>query len=231
MTPDRRTLAGADASATQRATQTAPTGVLLAAGPRAEVDVWVAGTVVPVTVVPGDRWTTVLLRGPSAAEPPYDDGPLVLASRALAPKAGPGLGFFVIDDRAVLTVHPRGRRRATRWVVWEPESGLLRPPGLELAGPAEVVTVAGAGTGEAGRRDVRDELVELLHETHVRPARMLQAVMATLGLPGARLLENPDAADAVEGATTHTPDRRQVGWFDDAVRDSVRLRHELGAPS
>lgn len=198
-------------------------GLLLAAGARPEVDAWAAGTVVPVTVLPRDRWTLIVARGASRAEAPYDDGALVLASRALTAKAGPGLGFFEIDGRAVVTVHPGGRKRAVRWVVWEPETGLLRPPGLELAGPAEVVRIAGAAP------EVRDELVELLHETRVRPARMLQAVMATLGLPGARLLEEPQRADEAEGATHHTPDPQQVEWFDDAVRDSVRLRTELGA--
>lgn len=196
--------------------------LVLAAGPRREVDAWVGAGVVPVTVVPLESWIGVVARGPSRVGEPYDDGPLMLAARALGPKAGPGLGFFEIDGRAVITVHPQGRRRGVRWVVWEPDVGLLRPPGLELAGPAEVVSLAGAAP------PVRDELVELLHETRVRPARMLRAVMATLNLPGHRLVEQPDHVDTLPGATDHAPDERQVGWFEDAVRDSVRLRRELG---
>ncbi|QFG68827.1 hypothetical protein [Ornithinimicrobium pratense] len=196
--------------------------LVLAAGPRREVDSWVAGGVVPVTVAPLAGWVGVVARGPSRTGEPYDDGALLLAARALGPKAGPGLGFFEIDGRAVITVHPPGRRRVLRWVVWEPDVGLLRPPGLELAGPAEMVSLAGAAPR------VRDELVELLHETRVRPARMLMAVMATLDLPGTRLLEHPDHVDSLPGATDREPDRRQVGWFEDAVRDSVRLRRELG---
>ena len=69
---------------------------------------------------------------------------------------------------------------------------------------------------------------ELLHETRVRPARMLMAVMATLDLPGTRLVEQPSHVDTMAGAIDHAPDERQVGWFEDAVRDSVRLRRELG---
>lgn len=199
--------------------------LVLAAGARPEVDQWVSASVVPVAVAPLDSWTAVVALGDSHAEAPYDDGPLVLAARALGPKAGPGLGFFVIDGRAVVTVHGTGRRRALSWVVWDPETGLLRPPGLPLAGPGEIVAVAGCPPA------VRDELIELLHELRVRPARMLQAVMATLSLPGARLVEDPGHVDTLPGVERHTPDRKQVGWFDDAVRDSVRLRRELGALS
>ncbi|WP_151526614.1 hypothetical protein [Serinicoccus kebangsaanensis] len=197
-------------------------GLVLAAGARAEVDAWVAGSVVPVTVVPLEGWIGVITRGQSQVDPPYEDGGLVSACRALSGKAAPGLGFFEVDGRALVTVHAPGRRRRVRWVVWDPERGLLRPPGLELAGPAEIVRIAGSPASS------RDELVDLLHETRVRPTRMLQAVMATLGLPGTRLLEEPTRADDLPGAVRLVPDRRQVEWFEDAVRDSVKLRHELG---
>jgi hypothetical protein len=197
--------------------------IVLAAGARAEVDAWAQASVLPVTVVPLDRWTAVVGRGRSQAGAPYDDGALVLAARALGTRAGPGLGFFVLDGRAVITVHPAGRRRALRWVVWAPDAGLLRPPGIDLAGPGELVEVAGCAPS------VREELIELLHETRVRPHRMLQAVMATLELPGTRLVEEPEHADGLPQVVHHAPDPRQVGWFDDAVKDTVRLRRELGA--
>lgn len=196
---------------------------MLVAGLRPEVDAWVAGSVVPLTLAPLGTWTALVAGGPSQASPPYDDGALVLASRPLPAKAGPGLGFFEIEGRAVITVHSGGRSRSVRWVVWEPETGLLRPPGLELAGPTELVSVAGAAA------TVRDELVDLLHETRVLPGRMLQAVMATLGLPATRLVLEPARAQTLEGAVQHVPDPRQVEWFDSAVHDSVRLRRELGA--
>lgn len=200
----------------------APTGLVLAAGPRGEVTSWAAAGVVPVTVVPLGAWTAVVGRGPSLANPPYSDGALLLAARAMTANASPGLGFFQVDGRAVLTLHPPGRRRAVRWVVWEPRAGLLRPPGLDLAGPGEIVGVAGCGAR------VRAELVELLHETEARPVQMLRAVLATLDLPGGRLLEDPDHADSLPGATSHPPQDRQVAWFEEAVGDSVRLRRELG---
>jgi len=107
-------------------------------------------------------------------------------------------------------------------VHWEQAPGRLDPPGLDLAGPAEVVRVAGRPAA------TRDELVDLLHETQARPVTMLQAVMATLELPGTRVLADPGLALELPDAQLHEPDPRQVGWFEDSVADSVRLRRELG---
>lgn len=200
----------------------APTGLMLLRGGRSEVEAWVARTVAPVLVVPAGRWTAVVAAGSSQVGTPYDDAATVLAARPVPAKAGPGLGFFLVDDRVVVTVHTPGRRRGPGWVVWEPDLGLLRPPGLQLAGPAEVVRVAGAGPR------VRDELVDLLHETRARPVLMLQAVVATLDLPMGSILADPGKAADLAGATLHEPRPREVAWFEDAVADSVRLRRELG---
>ncbi|AXH95043.1 hypothetical protein [Ornithinimicrobium avium] len=197
-------------------------GLLLLAGAPTEVADWAARSVVPLFLVPTGEWTGATVAGDSRVAAPYDDAATVLAARPVPGRAGPALGFFQIEGRAVLTVHAYGRRRGPGWVVWEPDAGLLRPPGLQLAGPAEIVRVAGAAP------EVRDELVDLLHETRARPLVMLQAVLATLGLPLARLLEDPAAAGSLEGVTRHEPRPREVGWFEDAVADGVRLRRELG---
>ncbi|GGK61222.1 hypothetical protein [Ornithinimicrobium pekingense] len=199
-----------------------PTGLLLLGGSRREVDAWVAKHVAPLVVAPVKGWTLVAAVGSSSVGAPYDDAATVLAARPVPVKAGPALGFFEIDGRAVLTLHGTGRRRNPTWVVWEPDHGLLRPPGLELAGPAELVRTAGRPSS------TRDELVDLLHETQARPVMMLQAVMATLELPGTRLLTDPLLARELPEAVLHEPDARQVGWFEDSVADSVRLRRELG---
>lgn len=200
----------------------APTGLMLLAGSRREVDLWVARHVAPLVVAPVEGWTLVVAAGSSRVNAPYDDAATVLAARPVAAKVGPALGFFEIEGRAVMTVHSGGRRRTPTWVVWEQDVGLLRPPGLDLAGPAEVVRVAGRPSS------TRDELVDLLHETQARPVMMLQAVMATLELPGTRCLAEPGRAAELPGAQLHEPDARQVGWFEDSVADSVRLRRELG---
>ncbi len=199
-----------------------PTGVLLLGGGAREVDAWVERHVAPLVVAPVEGWTLVVAGGPSHVGAPYDDAATVLAARPVPAKAGPALGFFEIDGRAVVTVHAGGRRRTPMWVVWEPEVGLLRPPGLDLAGPAELVRVAGRPAA------VRVELVDLLHETQTRPVTMLQAVMATLELPGRRYLHDPAPASDLPAARSHEPYARQLGWFEDSVADSVRLRRELG---
>lgn len=199
-------------------------GLVLLGGARTEVEAWVARTVVPVVVAPAAGWTIVALAGPTQVGAPYDDATTLLAGRPVPAKAAPALGFFVIDGRAVITAHtPTGRGKGPRWVVWEPDLGLLRPPGLELAGPAEITRLARCPV------EVRDELVDLLHETRSRPITMVQAVMATLSLPGARLIAEPAMASSLPGATAHQPARKELGYFEDAVADSVRLRRELGA--
>ncbi len=211
--------------ASRRPAPSAPAthGLVLLGGRAADVSGWVARSVIPLLRVPTEAWTGVLVLGPSRVDAPYDDAATLLAARPVPLRAGPALGFFEIDGRAVVTVHGPGRRRGPGWVVWEPDIGLLRPPGLELAGPAELVRVAGAGP------QVRDELVDLLHEKRARPVMMLQAVLATLGLPLAGALGDPAGAAELPGAARHEPSPREVGWFEDAVADSVRLRRELGA--
>lgn len=199
-----------------------PTALLLLGGPRERVTDWVSRSVVPLVVAPADRWTVaVAVDGPRTG-PPYDDGALLMAGRPVPARTGPALGFFEIGGRAVITVHAVGRRRGPGWVVWEPGVGLVRPPGLDLAGPGEIVRLAGCPSR------TREELVDLLHETRPRPVTMLQAVMATLSLPGPRLLQDPARAAELPGASRHDPSARQVSWFEDAVADSVRLRRELG---
>lgn len=201
----------------------APRGLVLLRGEREEVREWAARTVVPIVLAPAGPWTLAVAVGEAHVGAPYDDAALLLAARPVPTEAGPALGFFEVDGRAVLTVRTGGRRRSAGWVVWEPGVGLLRPPGLPLAGPAEVARVAGV------EPQVRDELVDLLHETRSRTLTMLQAVMATLSLPGARLLAEPSHAQTLPGAVRHEPDPREVERFEDGVADSVRLRRELGA--
>lgn len=205
------------------AAETVPRGLVLLAGAAGEIGEWAARSVVPLVVVPSGEWTGVAVAGGSRVGAPYDDAATVLAARPVPGRAAPALGFFEIEGRAVMTVHAHGRRRGPGWVVWEPDHGLLRPPGLQMAGPAEMVRVAGAPP------QVRDELVDLLHETRARPVMMLQAVLATLGLPLAGVLAEPSAAGRMDGASRHEPRPREVGWFEDAVADGVRLRRELGA--
>lgn len=196
------------------------TGLLLLRGPFSEVAPWVRRGVVPAVVVPMDRWTAVLPEAQSSADPPYKDGALLSAGRHVPRKLAPALGFWVVDGRAIITVQTRGRR-GIRWVVWEPERGVVTPPELPVAGPVTLQRLAGAGS--------RNELVEILHERFIQPDRLLAAVVAVLELPGAKLLIDPAGVNDLPGATSVLPAPREVQYFNDAVRDAVTLRQELEA--
>lgn len=182
---------------------------------------WAAKGVVPVAVASIRGRTVLVPRGPSAAGPPYDDAAMLCAARPAPRRLTPTLGCWVIEGRAVLTVQLRHRKRQIRWVVWDPDLGVLRPPGLDVATPLQVIAAAGGGD--------REELTAMLAERRHPPVRLLGGVLAVLGLPGAHLLGDPAAADAMPEATVHVPDATQVAYFEDAVKDSLLLRRELGA--
>lgn len=195
-------------------------GLLLLRGPLPEVAPWVRRGVVPATVAPLEGWTAVVPEVRSLADPPYTDGGLLMAGRLVSRKLGPALGFWVVDGRALITCQTRGRG-GVRWVVWEPERGIVSPPGLPSAGPVTLQRLARGGH--------RRELVEILHELYVQPDRLLAAVVSVLELPGAKLLVNPDGVDALPGAVPVQPAPKEIGYFNDAVRDAVTLRQELEA--
>lgn len=197
-----------------------PAGLLLLRGSIPEVSAWLRKGVVATTVIPLEGWTAVLPESRAFADPPYVDGGVLLAGRRVPRRLGPALGFWVVDGRAVLTAQTRGRR-GIRWVVWEPEVGIVAPPGLLSAGPVTLQRLAGGGS--------RSELVEILHELYVQPDRLLAAVAAVLELPGARLLVDPSSATELPGAVSVLPAPKEVGYFNDAVRDAVTLRRELEA--
>lgn len=215
MTPKTRTPTGhAAGSGTQQA------GLLLLRGAPPQVSDWARRGVVPVTVAPLEGWTAVLPNGASRAGAPYDDALTLLAARRVPAKLGPALGFFAIRGRGVITVQSGALRRGVRWVLWDPDRGVLRPPDLACAPPPMLLRVAGGGD--------RRELIEILGERHLAPHRLLAAVTAVLGLPGGRLLIDRAEVDRIDGAIDREPLDREVGYFEDAVRDSVQLRSELG---
>ncbi len=195
-------------------------GLLLSRAPFEEVMAWAAKSVVPVVVAPLQGRTVLVPRGRPAVGAPYDDAATLCAARPAPQKLAPTIGCWVIDERAVITVQSGHWRRQVRWVVWDPERGVLRPPGVEIATPQQVVAAAGGGS--------RPELTSMLAERHHPPARMLTAVLAVLGLPGAELLLDPHAAEDLAGARVHEPDPKEVAYFEDAVKDAVLLRRELG---
>ncbi len=198
----------------------APHGVLLLSGAVDDVAGWAARGVVPVVVAPlGDR-TVLVPQDRPAVGAPYDDAATLCAARPAPARLAPTIGCWRIGERAVITVQSRHRRRQVRWVVWDPEHGVLRPPGIQRASPHQVVAAAGGGS--------RAELTAMFGERHHPPVRLLQAVLDILALPGAALLSDPRAAQDLPDARVLLPDRREVTYFEDAVRDAVLLRRELG---
>lgn len=195
-------------------------GLLLLRGPVPDVSAWLRRGVVPATILPLDGWTAVVPERRSFAEAPYGDGIVMLAGRPVPRTLGPALGFWVIDGRAIITVRTRGRG-GLRWVVWQPELGIVSPPGLPVAGPVTLQRIAGGGN--------RAELVEILRELYVQPDRLLAAVVSVLELPGARILIDPDGVPELPEALSVLPAPKEVGYFNDAVRDAVALRQELEA--
>jgi hypothetical protein len=184
------------------------------------VNAWAAKSVVPLLVARRGRHTALVPRGSSAVGAPYDDAATLCAARPAPRSLTPAIGFWVIEQRAVITVQSSSWRRKVRWVVWDPEQGVVRPPGVEVATPAQVLSAAGDGD--------RSELVDMLSERQHPPERLLSAVVTVLGLPGADVLLDPAVADTWHRSTRHDPDARQVEFFEDAVKHAVALRRELG---
>lgn len=197
-----------------------PIGMWLSRATTHDVDLWAAKSVVPVLVHRLGRHTVLVPRGRSAVGAPYDDAAMMCAARPAPVKLSPAIGFWVIDDRAVITVQSKQWRRQVRWVIWDPHVGILRPPGVDIASPQQVLSAARGGN--------RDELIDLLAERHHPPQRLLSEIVNLLGLPGADVLLNSALLGSWEGAHAHEPDDREVDFFEDAVKDAVALRRELG---
>jgi hypothetical protein len=186
------------------------------------VSKWAARGVVPLRVIPLDGWTAAVPAGESLAAAPYDECLPMLAARRVPGRLRAALGFFVIDGKAVITVQPRALRAQARYIVWEPASGVMRSPGLAVAGPQDLQRAARRPGGRAGR-----ELRELLRSPGDDACGLLAEVMDTLGLPGRELL-GATGASAIAGSVVVEPGRRAVAGFDEAAQDEIALRAELG---
>ncbi len=193
-------------------------GLLLLRGEPNNVARWVSRGLVACHVVPLQGWTGVVPAEPaSRAEAPYDDAVTLLAARPVNHRNRAALGFFAFDGRAVVTVQPGGWRAVHRWLVWEPGRGPVRTPRLDVARPADLVTVAGAGQRVRAR-----EVADLLGDPRGDAATLLADVMGVLGLPGVGLLTGEDDPDGrlVEPAGS------AVARFDALMHEDARHRAE-----
>lgn len=199
-------------------------GVLLLRGEPEHVARWAARGLVATRVVPLPSWTAVLPAEPtSRAMAPYDDALTVLASRPAAHRLRAALGLFAIDGRAVVMVQGPGWRAVQRWVVWEPDRGAARAPGLRVARPGDLLAAAGAGT-----RGVSSAVSARLRDGSGDALGMLGDLMTLLGLPGVGLLVHADPSG--EGELVE-PDHRIVARFDALMLEEARHRAETGQES
>lgn len=183
---------------------------------------WARRGLVPVHVVPVEGWTAVLPAGRSRAAAPYDDTLKAFAGRPVASRLRSAIGFFVVDGRAVITVHPSGWRAIQRWFVWSPGQGVVQPRHLAAGRPADLIIAAGSRDG-AARRGVRDVLVATGGDAH----SVLGDLLALLSLPGSDLLDGGRDPAAAPGSTLVEPGEQHVAGFERIISVEARQRAEL----
>ncbi|GAA2738973.1 hypothetical protein GCM10009867_33140 [Pedococcus aerophilus] len=192
-------------------------GLLLVRAKPGSVASWVRRGLVACDVVPLGEWTALRpAERSSRASAPYDDAIAVLAGRPLPYRLRPALGFFVVDHRAVVSLQPKGFRPAHRWVVWEPETGPARTPGLEVARPPELVASARSRTSAS-------EVHQVLKDDSGDAPRLLRRLLDVLALPGADLL---DPSDHPRGQVV-TPTAQAVARFESRMAEQAQHRAEL----
>lgn len=196
------------------------TGVLYLQGDRSRVEAWVKRGSAPCYVVPLAGWTAVVPAGAAAAAPPYDAGPGVLLARVVPVGLRSSVGFFQIDGRVVVTVHPTGWRAVTRWLVWESGRGVARVPSLPAALPADLVRAAGVPA--AVQRGVRDVLAERSSAV----SDVLADLVGVLAFPGDRLVLGRGVRSA-DGAVLVEPDARSVRQYQRITAERTEIHDTI----
>ena len=200
-----------------------PVGGLLLTHARPDrVTPWARRGLVSVHITPLGQWCAVTpVNDRARAAAPYDDARMALAARPLHTSLRPSIGFFVTGRRGVVVVQPRGWRTVPRWVVWLPDGGPVRAPGLRPAEAEDLVEFTGAG------RAALSQVVEALAATPVDALTWLAGVHEALRLPGRDLLVE---ADAAYGSLVE-PDGESVARFDALMRDEAAHLAEVAHPS
>jgi hypothetical protein len=191
-------------------------GLLLVGAEPGPVTAWVRRGQVACELVALLEWTALLPAEPhSRAQPPYDDPVPLLASRPLPRRLRPGLGFFVVGERAVVTVQGRGWRSGQQWLAWEPGVGVRALPGLDRAGPSGLVAAAGHG--------LPGSVMAVLRSTGSDPDRIIADLMSVLRLPGSDLMLDT----ARPRGPVVAPTAQAVSRFDARMHEQARHRAEL----
>jgi len=192
-------------------------GLLLVRGEPSRAAGWLRRGLVACEVVPLGQWTALVpAERTSRASAPYDDPVAALAGRPLPNRLRPALGFFVVDNRAVVTVRSRGWRGGQRWLVWEPGKGPVRTPTLDAARPTDLVAAA---HGPSGPRTVASVVADGSGDA----TGWLRGLLAALGLPGAELLA---PSTALHGQVV-APTAQAVARFESRMAEQAQHRAEL----
>ncbi len=192
-------------------------GLLLVRARPGPVSGWVRRGLVACDVVPLGEWTALLpVERASRASAPYDDAIAVLAARPLPLRLRPALGLFVVDHRAVVSLQPQGLRPAHRWLVWEPETGRVRTPGLEAARPPDLAAAA-------RHRTAAPVVHQVLENVAGDAPRLLRRLLDALALPGADLLTQFEQPRGQVVA----PTARSVARFESRMAEQAQHRAEL----
>ncbi|KQU66258.1 hypothetical protein [Phycicoccus sp. Root101] len=192
-------------------------GLLLVRAKPGPVSGWVRRGLVACDVVPLGEWTALLpAERSSRARAPYDDAVTVLAGRPVPLRLRPSIGVFVIDHRAVVSLQAKGFRAGHRWLVWEPENGPLRTPGLDPARPPELVAAAHSRTSPSAVHAV-------LKDGSGDALRYLRRVLEVLSLPGGDLLA---PSDHPRGQVV-APTAQAVARFESRMAEQAQHRAEL----
>lgn len=200
------------------------TGVLYLQGDRPRVEAWVKRGGAPCYVVPLAGWTAVVPAGAAVAPPPYDRGPGLLLARVVPSGLRSAIGFFQIDGRVVVTVHPTGWRAVTRWMVWESGRGVARVPSLPAASPADLVRAA--GVAESVHGEVRDVLAERSSAV----SDVLADLVSVLAFPGERLVLGRGVR-STQGAVLVEPEARSVRQYQRITTERKEIHDTLAGPS
>lgn len=189
-------------------------GMILLSASAAAATEWVRGGVVPCHVLEHPSWSVVVPAAPSTGvAAPYDDALTVLASRHVPPRLAPAIGFFHVEETAVLTARPAGARAVTRWALRSSDREVVATRQLPPLTPEDLHRALGSG---APSREVPvRELRELWGRADLRQGEWLVEAATVLGLPGARVLEGTDT----ELGPVIRPNARSVPAFESVIKD------------
>ncbi|MCH8613211.1 hypothetical protein [Arsenicicoccus dermatophilus] len=197
-------------------------GLLLVRGRRDRVLRWVRRGTLPVYVVPGRPWTTLVPAGDSRTMAPYTGGVTMLAAHPLRVTLRPAIGLWLHDGRAVITCWRRRLRGGQLWVQWTPGVGAARVPGMPLARPSDLAAVTGFRRNGAAPGAIRD----LLADPGGTAEEMLTDLCLLLGLPHAEIIGGTSGA-SLPRAELVAPADASVAGFDKLVADEHRLATEV----